>query len=70
MGVHIGNPAVAPPTLTLPRKGEGNETPCFRDNQDAHHQYDFGRPSTFSAMKLKISCGLIGAIRGISDSRR
>src|ERR1700704_6676734 len=24
-------------------------------------QYDFGRPSTFSAMKLRMSCGLIGA---------
>jgi hypothetical protein len=35
-----------------------------------HHQYDFGRPSTFSAMKLRISCGLIGAMRGISDSRK
>jgi hypothetical protein len=33
-------------------------------------QYDFGKPSTFSAMKLRMSCGLIGAIRGIRDSRR
>ena len=33
-------------------------------------QYDFGRPSTFSAMKLRMSCGLIGAMRGIRDSRR
>src|SRR6186713_2715292 len=24
-------------------------------------QYDFGRPSTFSAIKLRMSCGLIGA---------
>ena len=27
-------------------------------------QYDFGRPSTFSAMKHRISCGLTGAMRG------
>ena len=33
-------------------------------------QYDFGRPSTLSAIKLKISCGLIGAMRGIRDSRK
>src|ERR1700716_3600112 len=33
-------------------------------------QYDFGRPSTFSAMKLRMSCGLIGAMRGIRDSRK
>ena len=35
-----------------------------------HPQYDFGRPSTFSAMKLRMSCGLIGAMRGIRDSRK
>jgi len=33
-------------------------------------QYDFGKPSTFSAIKLRMSCGLIGAIRGIRDSRK
>jgi hypothetical protein len=33
-------------------------------------QYDFGRPSTFSAMKLRMSWGLIGAMRGIRDSRK
>jgi hypothetical protein len=33
-------------------------------------QYDFGNPSTFSAMKLRMSCGLIGAMRGIRDSRK
>jgi alpha-methylacyl-CoA racemase len=33
-------------------------------------QYDFGSPSTFSAMKHRISCGLTGARRGIHDSRR
>ena len=33
-------------------------------------QYDFGKPRTFSAMKLRMSCGLIGAIRGIRDSRK
>jgi hypothetical protein len=33
-------------------------------------QYDFGRPSTFSAIKLRMSCGLIGAMRGIRDSRK
>ena len=33
-------------------------------------QYDFGRPSTFSAMKLRIICGLTGASRGIITSRR
>jgi hypothetical protein len=33
-------------------------------------QYDFGKPSTFSAMKLRMSCGLIGAMRGIKDSRK
>ncbi|CAN7399627.1 hypothetical protein LJR039_002391 [Pseudorhodoferax sp. LjRoot39] len=32
-------------------------------------QYDFGRPSTFSAMKHRISCGLTGASRGIQASR-
>ena len=29
-----------------------------------------GRPSTFSAMKHRMSCGLIGAMRGIIISRR
>src|SRR6267142_3380710 len=33
-------------------------------------QYDFGKPRTFSAIKLRMSCGLIGAIRGIRDSRK
>ena len=33
-------------------------------------QYDFGNPNTFSPMKLRISCGLIGAMRGIITSRR
>ena len=33
-------------------------------------QYDFGKPSTFSAIKLRMSCGLIGAMRGIRDSRK
>ena len=33
-------------------------------------QYDFARPSTFSAMKLSASCGLTGAIRGIITSRK
>ncbi len=47
-------------SLTCPVIFEGRYLP----------QYDFGKPSTFSAMKLRISCGLIGAMRGISDSRR
>ncbi len=34
------------------------------------NQYDFGNPSTFSAMKQRISCGLTGAMRGIITSRR
>ena len=29
-----------------------------------------GRPSTLSAIKLRMSCGLIGAMRGIRDSRK
>ncbi len=33
-------------------------------------QYDFGSPSTFSAMKHMMSCGLMGAMRGIMISRR
>ena len=33
-------------------------------------QYDFGKPSAFSAMKLMISSRLTGAMRGISDSRK
>jgi hypothetical protein len=33
-------------------------------------QYDFGKPSTFSAMKLRMNCGLTGAMRGIRDSRK
>src|SRR6266542_1118548 len=32
-------------------------------------QYDFGNPSTFSAMKQRMSCGLTGAMRGIRISR-
>ena len=70
MGVDIGDPAVAPPTLTLPRKGGGKSDAALHDDQNVHHQYDFGRPSTLSAMKLKINWGLIGAMRGIRDSRR
>jgi len=34
------------------------------------HQYDFGKPSVFSAMKLRMSSRLTGAMRGISDSRK
>ena len=34
------------------------------------HGHNFGNPSTFSAMKQRISCGLTGARRGIHDSRR
>ena len=37
---------------------------------DNPFQYDFGRPSTFSAMKHRISCGVTGAMRGIMLSRR
>lgn len=33
-------------------------------------QYDFGNPRTFSPIKLRMSCGLIGAMRGIITSRR
>src|SRR5947209_4991798 len=33
-------------------------------------QYDLGSPSTRSAMKLRIMCGLIGAMRAIRPSRR
>jgi hypothetical protein len=33
-------------------------------------QYDFGSPSTRSAMKHRIICGLTGAMRPTSDSRR
>jgi hypothetical protein len=36
----------------------------------AHHQYDFGMPRTFSAMKFRIICGLTGAMRAIMASRR
>ena len=32
-------------------------------------QYDLGKPSTFSAIKHMMSCGLTGARRGIHDSR-
>jgi hypothetical protein len=38
--------------MTLNRVGEG-------------HQYDFGRPSTRSAMCDRINCGLTGAMRAI-----
>lgn len=34
------------------------------------HQYDLGKPNTRSAMKLKMSCGLMGAMRGIRLSRK
>ena len=37
---------------------------------DANAQYDFGRPSARSAMKLRMSCGVTGAIRQISTSRK
>jgi hypothetical protein len=33
-------------------------------------QYDLGSPKTFSPMKLRMSCGLIGAMRGIITSRK
>jgi hypothetical protein len=33
-------------------------------------QYDLGRPSAFSAMKLRMSCGEIGAMRVSITSRR
>jgi hypothetical protein len=33
-------------------------------------QYDFGKPSTFSAMKFRIMCGLTGAMRGMKLSRK
>lgn len=33
-------------------------------------QYDFGNPKAFSAMKLRMSCGEIGAMRVINASRR
>ena len=38
-------------------------------HQRSAGQYDLGRPSTFSAIKHMMSCGLTGARRGIQDSR-
>src|SRR4029077_27544 len=43
---------------------------CSKPFDALHDQYDFGRPSTFSAMKLNASCGLTGAMRGIMISRK
>lgn len=37
---------------------------------EPNNQYDFGSPSTRSAMWLKISCGLTGAMRAIWISRK
>jgi len=42
----------------------------IRVNSMCPTQYDFGMPSTFSAMKLRIICGLTGAMRVIKASRR
>ncbi len=52
-----------PPTFGRPFVCHFSAPPLF-------DQYDFGSPSTFSAMKHRISCGLTGAIRGIITSRR
>jgi hypothetical protein len=38
--------------------------------EDRLCQYDFGRPRTFSAMKLRIMCGVTGAMRAIMTSRK
>ncbi len=48
------------------------QRPCVRKpiQVPEQAQYDFGNPSTFSAMKHRISCGLTGASRGIQASRR
>src|SRR5215472_7543293 len=53
----------------LPRKGGGNGS-SVRPSPSHQSQYDFGKPSAFSAMKLRINSRLTGAMRGISDSRR
>ena len=45
-------------------------TRCASRPERQYGQYDLGRPSTFSAMKHRISCGLTGASRGIHASRR
>ena len=42
----------------------------FEHDGLSFRQYDFGSPSTFSPMKLKINCSLTGAMRGIMLSRR
>jgi hypothetical protein len=44
--------------------------PRLRELHVRKPQYDFGRPSTFSAMKHRMSCGLTGASRGIMASRK
>ena len=55
-----------PPTAARPRqRAPAPAVPGWQPPQ-----YDFGRPSAFSAMKLRIRCGVIGAIRTISDSRK
>ena len=51
-------------TLRVPRNDDVERVEVH------NHQYDFGRPSTFSATKLRISSRLIGAMRGMSDSRK
>ena len=59
-GSRLLHPAIAP-------RNDGVKVPsCSRSPS----QYDFGKPSTFSAMKLRMSCGLIGAMRGIRISRK
>ena len=62
------------PSAGISRRGDGGRQRHGVDAFDclvrARAQYDFGRPSAFSAMKHRIICGLTGAMRAISTSRR
>jgi hypothetical protein len=54
----------------LSPRGSGKRRDAEKEKRMGIAQYDFGSPSTFSAMKHMMSCGLMGAMRGIMISRR